>query len=212
MDRAQLVFSALTAFGTIGAAWSALYIATRDREDRKPERDAADLAQARLVKIEIKRPGTYEYSVRVRNYAAQPILDVCINSASLHTDPDATWRAPGERQVLEIIEPDRESLSEETLRLEFIDVDVDGNEKRTAEEPMPSQRVLRQLVVDDHNAAPWRGDGEAVEEQVAVHQGADKVLDEDRLARLVLRGQHYPPTIRRQPVDEIRRGCVWFGQ
>lgn len=88
-----LVISALAAFGSIGAAVAALYIATKDRRERKQERDAADEAHAKLVILNINsstgRVGwdAPEYSVQCMNHGSMPILDVKLESAHMRGFP-----------------------------------------------------------------------------------------------------------------------------
>ena len=92
-----LVVNSLAAIGSIGAAFAALYIATRDRSERKRERDAADEAQARLVQVDVDRPRNEDtYVVRIRNYGDRPIIGAAVEGASLHKRPDAQWKEQNE--------------------------------------------------------------------------------------------------------------------
>ncbi|WP_197381874.1 hypothetical protein [Mycolicibacterium mengxianglii] len=74
--------------GTIFAAAVALYIATRDRHERRGERDAADRAQAELVQVVVDGPPrTREFRIEVRNYGDKAILDVEFDTAKYSFDP-----------------------------------------------------------------------------------------------------------------------------
>jgi hypothetical protein len=90
-----LVISALAALGSIGAASAALYIATRDRQERKRERAAAAKAQAKLVILDITsntgRVGrdAADYHVGCVNHGSMPILDVKLKSARMRGFPRA---------------------------------------------------------------------------------------------------------------------------
>lgn len=75
----------LSAVATAGATVVALWIATRDRSERKDERLDADRAQARLVLLEVEGPhrgkNDYRFIVTVEANGSQPILDVAFESA-----------------------------------------------------------------------------------------------------------------------------------
>lgn len=90
-----LIIDALVAFGSIGAAVAALYIATKDRSERARERAAAAEAQAKLVILDITsstgRVGwdAPEYYVECVNHGSMPILDVKLESAHVRGFPQA---------------------------------------------------------------------------------------------------------------------------
>jgi hypothetical protein len=77
----------LSAIATVGATGAALFIATRDRADRKAEQLDADRAQARLVLLEVEGPyssngeSTHHFIVCVADNGTQPILNVALESA-----------------------------------------------------------------------------------------------------------------------------------
>jgi hypothetical protein len=75
------------AAGTIFAAATALNIAAKDRIERRGERDAADLAQVRLVVIEVRQTSTRDSQLRVllTNFGQRPILRALVLSAELET-------------------------------------------------------------------------------------------------------------------------------
>jgi hypothetical protein len=87
------------AVGAIFAAAAALSIATRDRRERHNEREEADLAQMRLVHIEIldyndsSKPYIH-FRARVTNYGQRPILQAQVISAELFTKQDYEGRPP----------------------------------------------------------------------------------------------------------------------
>jgi hypothetical protein len=83
----------LTAVGTVGAAAAALFIATRDRADRRRERFDSDRAQARLLHVAAGGPGDWHYptddgeitksffTIGVENMSLATMLDVTLESA-----------------------------------------------------------------------------------------------------------------------------------
>lgn len=79
--------------GAIIAAIAALNIAGRDRKERKRERDAAAIAQMRLVLIEVEPyedSKTLEHTLRVSvtNFGQRPILRIEVLSTELFTTED----------------------------------------------------------------------------------------------------------------------------
>jgi hypothetical protein len=119
-----LVVNALAAIGSVGAAFAALYIATRDRSERRRERDAADEAQARLVQVDVDRPeGEAAFVVRIRNYGDRAIIGPAVEGASLNKRPDAQWKELNE--WIDILPPYREAAFEGTLPLRFFDAEGD---------------------------------------------------------------------------------------
>lgn len=95
----------LAAIFTAAAAGAALYIATRDREDRTAERAADHKAQAKLVVVDIYTTRTEReeimYVVSVENFGALPLLDVSMYAASIGAHPDAMARMS--KRVVELI-------------------------------------------------------------------------------------------------------------
>ncbi|OKH63392.1 hypothetical protein EB72_11715 [Mycobacterium sp. SWH-M1] len=93
LDDAGSAADWVAAGGAIFAAVIALNIATRDRRERKSERDDADHAQMRLVRVTVTpysdsdRPD-YNYRVTVINHGSRPILQVLVESANLHTNEE----------------------------------------------------------------------------------------------------------------------------
>lgn len=82
----------LSGMGAVGAASTALYIATNDRRERARERLAAAEAQARLIIVTAvaQRYGDgIAYSMHYHNYGSQPILDVTLARAELRAYPFA---------------------------------------------------------------------------------------------------------------------------
>jgi hypothetical protein len=119
-----LVVNSIAAVGAVGAAFIALFIAIRDRNERRRERDRADEAQARLVHVDADRPeGEAAFVVRIRNYGDRPIIGPAVESASLHKRPDARWKDLNE--WIEILPPYREAAFEGTMSLKFFDADGD---------------------------------------------------------------------------------------
>lgn len=81
LDHAHVPVNALAPMGAIGAALVALWIATRDRQERKQEEADARKAQASLVVVEIERqdgrdPNAPWFNVLVRNVGSLSILKV----------------------------------------------------------------------------------------------------------------------------------------
>jgi hypothetical protein len=71
----------LSSVATVTATGVALYIATRDRHERKSSQLDADRAQARLVLLAVSEPSSNCFGLTVENHGAQPILDVRFDSA-----------------------------------------------------------------------------------------------------------------------------------
>jgi hypothetical protein len=81
---------ALAAFAGAGAALIALWIAGRDRRDRKAERWAEENTVARLVRLDVQAAsGRPVVVVKVRNFGPLPILDVTGAGATWTTHSDA---------------------------------------------------------------------------------------------------------------------------
>lgn len=87
-----LVVNALAAIGAIGAAVAALWIASRDRRERKDERHDEDRAKALLVRLLVQaqsnRPA---FSVEVRNFGPLAVMDVELVDAVWSDHPGARW-------------------------------------------------------------------------------------------------------------------------
>ncbi|MBV5244342.1 hypothetical protein KUF57_12435 [Mycolicibacterium sp. PAM1] len=91
----------LAAIFTAGATGAALYIATRDRQERSKERLAADEAQAKLVMVtrtfdtERYPPDTAPlYEMSYRNHGEHPILDVRLVKIEMRAFPTAKAELP----------------------------------------------------------------------------------------------------------------------
>lgn len=76
--------------GAVIASITALSIASRDRGERKRERDDAGLAQARLVLITVETPaGPGGYPVRVENFGDRPVMNIDFETATIDGLPQA---------------------------------------------------------------------------------------------------------------------------
>jgi hypothetical protein len=82
---------ALAAFAATGAAFIALWIASRDRRDRFTERRKGEEAVARLVRLDVHSSVVAGLqggnncpvaTVRVRNFGPLPVLDVTVTEAN----------------------------------------------------------------------------------------------------------------------------------
>lgn len=105
----------MAAGGAIFAAVVALSIATRDRRDRVAERDEADRAQMRLVRVDVTHyrdssTPFYNFRVTLTNHGERPILGATVESASMHirdesaTEPAYTLSDPSPRpSVIEVV-------------------------------------------------------------------------------------------------------------
>ena len=81
---------ALAAFAAAGAALIALWIAGRDRRDRKKGRLDGEKTVARLVRLDVEGiDGRPVLLVKVRNFGPLPILDVTATDASWIEHPNA---------------------------------------------------------------------------------------------------------------------------
>lgn len=138
-----LVISAIAAFGSVGAAAIALYIATADRRERKRERNAAAAAQAKLVIVKVGLPTGYreglapEFPVVCENHSGLPILDVKLESAKMRAFPQAS-----------------STLSEFVSRIVLVGDDASFATKWVDEngEPFPLDRQQRSVKTVDIEA------------------------------------------------------------
>lgn len=123
------------AVGSVGAAATALWIATKDRRARMREQMDADLARARLVLVQVAEPqGSAYFRIVVENFGPVPILDLTFETASLATAPQADCLPqPGADVAFEVVEPKR---APRTFFVTFVD---------TAGHP-----VIGTRVVDSH--------------------------------------------------------------
>ncbi|WP_074347852.1 hypothetical protein [Mycobacteroides abscessus] len=107
MGLPELIINGIAAAGAVAAAGVALGIATKDRRDRRAERRAADMAQARLVLVEVQSdPYAIDYRIDVNNHGAKPILSVELVDVRL-VGEEATWttkQQPG-GLIINIIQP-----------------------------------------------------------------------------------------------------------
>ena len=136
-----LVVSLLAALGSCGAAIAAVWIATRDRRERRAERLNAAKAQAMLVLVDVHASrGAAAFEVWVHNFATLAILDVEIASATYKPEPTATFQMQG-RPKLIAAKPDGQR---DRLIVEFVDskgfsvvpggCDEDGNFRTLAKD------------------------------------------------------------------------------
>jgi hypothetical protein len=98
------------AFGAIFAAAVALNIATRDRSERREERQVASLAQMRLVKVNAREwqdssnPNA-QLRVEIANYGQRPILQVLMLTAEVESQSAGTFKLsdPTPVRILRIV-------------------------------------------------------------------------------------------------------------
>lgn len=146
-----LVVGILTAIGTFVAAGAALWIATRDRRERQKERDNAAMAQARLVRVEVKQAdGAADFEVQIHNYGDRAIIGAAVTSAWWFGHPEYTWQHSDiEIDRLKIVQPAREVSVIGSVRIRFHD---------------PAGTVVPSVEYDDY--------GNAVVEDVPILPGA----------------------------------------
>jgi hypothetical protein len=115
-----LVIGLLAALGSCGAAIAALWIATRDRCERKTERLDAAKAQATLVLLDVGlSSGTPGFQVDIRNFGAEPILDVELDAAQFARVPDSTPKVVNRLgPTVKVIDADRQS---DHIFVQFVD-------------------------------------------------------------------------------------------
>jgi hypothetical protein len=110
LDPARgLVVNLIAALGSCGAAIVAVVIATDSRRERTAERLDAAKAQAMLVllNVEVSR-GSPAFNVWVRNFGAQAILDVQVDSARFARVPTAKFEAINRLgPTLKVLDADR---------------------------------------------------------------------------------------------------------
>lgn len=75
--------------GSIGAALAALWIATRDRRDRRRDQLEEQNSHARLVQLSVAPSGGGYVNVEVRNYGPLPVLDIDLIDAAWSEHPQA---------------------------------------------------------------------------------------------------------------------------
>jgi hypothetical protein len=129
----------LAGLGAFGAAGSALYIATKDRQERADERLAAAEAQAKLVIVTPmarQGGGTIVYTMHYHNYGDQPILDVTLSKIELRAYPRAV--AKFEARIDRLVRAEESTGSPEA---KFVD------DKGT---PLP-----RPFTDDKHRGLQW---------------------------------------------------------
>ena len=91
----------LAAIFTAVAVGAALWIATRDRHERRAEREEEDKTHARLVRLKAS-PSVLGFpfmNVEVRNYGPLPILDVELVSATWADHQEAHWGTSGRSRI-----------------------------------------------------------------------------------------------------------------
>jgi hypothetical protein len=103
----------LSSVATVAATGVALYIATRDRSDRKADKLDADRAQARLVLLTVSEPSSRCFGLTVENHGTQPILAVRFDSARYNDGShDIRLEQRGEdydSKVFQVVRPHDES-------------------------------------------------------------------------------------------------------
>src|ERR1700741_2292900 len=115
-----LVINLLAAIVSCSAAIVALVIATRDRRERKAERLNAAKAQAMLVLLDVGLSGgSPAFDVCVRNFGAEPILDVGVDSARFARVPNAKFKVINYfGPTLKVVEP---GGNRECFAVQFVD-------------------------------------------------------------------------------------------
>ncbi len=109
-----VVVSLIAALGSCGAAIAAVWIATSDRRQRNTERLDAAKAQAMLVLLDVRLSGSPAFVVYVRNFGAEAILNVEVDSARFARVPNAKFEVESLLgPTLKVVEPggDREYLA-----------------------------------------------------------------------------------------------------
>lgn len=159
------IFDGLAAAGSVVAAASALWIATRDRRDRVAERGEQDRAQARLVLVTVRPPQhSTLFLLDVENFGTSPVLDVEIESAHLTTHPQADWNlSRHSNNRYQILQTDRAGV---TFQIEF--KDRNGAPILTESEPQSAgalrvdyayrQHVRATVQFTDAAGQRWRTD------------------------------------------------------
>jgi hypothetical protein len=120
---------------TLAAVCAALVIASRDRRTRMQERAEQDKAQARFVLLRVKRAGR-QWTVRVTNHGAQPVLDICMGDGHLRdlrlarsddeqpkTYPHVNIETGGD--YTDLIKPILLPGESTTFVVDFVDADTD---------------------------------------------------------------------------------------
>ncbi len=150
----------LGALGSFVAAGAALWIATRDREDRKREREDADLAQARLVQVEVVQARN-EFTVRIHNYGDRAIIGAAVTDAWWFAHPEYTWDHIGPDRV-KVVTPNRDGVAGESVWIAFVDAErssvpeqlsIDNHGNPRFEKVTPPPDVL--IAFMDANGSLW---------------------------------------------------------
>jgi hypothetical protein len=126
LDPARgLVVNLIAALGSCGAAIVAVVIATDSRRERKTERLDAAEAQAMLVLIDVEvSSGTPGFKIDVRNFGAEPMLDVGVDSARFARVPDSKFKVVDKLgPTHKVIDADR---SRDCFIVEFVDENGDS--------------------------------------------------------------------------------------
>jgi hypothetical protein len=104
------------ALGSLFAAGTALWIASRDREERKGERAVTAKTQAELVVVAVKLTHGRSFGVDVTNFGTSAVLDVTFDSAKFETVPESTYKVSnGSPRV--VLDSDRQP---HTFWVEFV--------------------------------------------------------------------------------------------
>ncbi|MDO0976946.1 hypothetical protein [Mycolicibacterium frederiksbergense] len=153
----------LAGIGAIFAAAAALSIATRDRADRREERDAASLAQMRLVRIESEPIDgdssqiKYQLKIDIANHGDRAILQVSLLSATVESVSAGTFANTGatDPPVLAIVPTVRSGIPHPSLRTGMANGSGDSwNQMHKAEHRNKTATELR-LKCTDADGQPW---------------------------------------------------------
>lgn len=132
-------FTAVSTFGTAGIA---LYIATRDRKERREELHDGEEAQALLVVVTVTVEPSRHLAVNVTNYGSRAILNLTFESAEFDPVPNAQYSLPYRRAArsIPVLDCDRRPHQ---FWLNFLD--------ENGHSVFPDGFNERELRWDDHN-------------------------------------------------------------
>ncbi|OLP00204.1 hypothetical protein BVU76_21690 [Mycolicibacterium porcinum] len=169
-----IVVNALAAVGSIGAAGSALYIATRDRKERERQRLTADEAEAKLVfagmsqnyppsAVVLERLAARgnaqadhdthpTYPMWLKNNSDRPLLNVAVIACKMRSNPDAIAELPKDAGPYSIVMPGNESRTE---GVKFFA--PDGSRLPQSVAPSPDRNRDRWPSLDELDIVAWLG-------------------------------------------------------